>query len=50
MILTSGLPLHQRLPDGCQFGEKPWAPLDVIREAERMVDENRRDHEARSHS
>ena len=47
VIVTSGRPLYQELPDGCQFWAKPWAPLDVIREAERMVDERRRDDEAR---
>ena len=47
VIVTSGSPLHQELPDGVQFWSKPWAPLDVIREAERMVHEKRRDDEAR---
>ena len=37
VIVTSGKPLHQELPDGVKFWSKPWAPLDVIREAERMV-------------
>jgi two-component system, cell cycle response regulator CpdR len=37
VIVTSGKPLHQELPEGVQFWAKPWAPLDVIREAERMV-------------
>ena len=41
VIVTSGKPLHQELPDGAQFWAKPWAPLDVIREAERMVHERR---------
>ena len=36
VIVTSGTPLPQTLPDGAQFWPKPWAPLDVIREAERM--------------
>ena len=36
VIVTSGTPLRQALPDGAQFWAKPWAPLDVIREAERM--------------
>jgi DNA-binding NtrC family response regulator len=49
VIVTSGRPLHQQLPDGCQFWEKPWAPLDVIREAERAVQEKHRD-EARPNS
>ena len=50
VIVTSGKPLHQELPDGVQFWPKPWVPLDVIREAERMVDERRRGDEARSRS
>ena len=33
VIVTSGSPLHQELPDGALFWSKPWAPLDVIREA-----------------
>jgi len=37
VIVTSGNPLPQELPDGAQFWKKPWAPLDVIREAERMA-------------
>jgi hypothetical protein len=28
--------LRQKLPDGARFWSKPWAPLDVIREAEKM--------------
>jgi len=36
VIVTSGIPLRQQLPDGAKFWAKPWAPLDVIREAERM--------------
>jgi two-component system cell cycle response regulator CpdR len=36
VIVTSGIPLRQALPDGVKFWTKPWAPLDVIREAERM--------------
>ncbi|MBR1145893.1 response regulator [Bradyrhizobium sp. AUGA SZCCT0431] len=36
VIVTSGKPLRQPLPDGARFWAKPWAPLDVIREAERM--------------
>ena len=46
VIVTSGRPLHQALPDGVQFWAKPWAPLDVIREAERMVHDRRRHDEA----
>src|SRR4051812_16861427 len=30
VIVTSGTPLPQTLPDGAQFWPKPWAPLDVI--------------------
>jgi two-component system, cell cycle response regulator CpdR len=37
VIVTSGKPLRQPLPDGAKFWAKPWAPLDVIREAERMM-------------
>jgi two-component system, cell cycle response regulator CpdR len=36
VIVTSGKPLRQDLPDGAKFWTKPWVPLDVIREAERM--------------
>ena len=36
VIVTSGRPLRQELPDGAKFWTKPWAPLDVIREAEKM--------------
>ena len=36
VIVTSGNPLRQKLPDGVIFWRKPWAPLDVIREAEKM--------------
>jgi len=34
VIVTSGKPLRQDLPDGAMFWSKPWAPLDVIRVAE----------------
>ena len=37
VIVTSGKPLRQPLPDGAKFWPKPWAPLDIIREAERML-------------
>src|SRR2546425_7023867 len=30
VIVTSGIPLRQALPDGAKFWTKPWAPLDVI--------------------
>ncbi|MET0674534.1 MAG: response regulator [Bradyrhizobium sp.] len=50
VIVTSGKPLHQALPDGVKFWEKPWAPLDVIREAERMVQAHRHDETRRAPS
>jgi DNA-binding NtrC family response regulator len=34
VVVTSGQPLHARLPDGVKFWAKPWAALDVLREAE----------------
>jgi CheY-like chemotaxis protein len=37
VIVMSGRPLPQQLPDGAQFWAKPWVPLDVIREAERVT-------------
>jgi two-component system cell cycle response regulator CpdR len=37
VIVTSGKPLDHVLPEGAQFWRKPWAPLDVIREAEKMA-------------
>ena len=37
VIVTSGKPLRRELPAGTQFWSKPWAPLDVIREAERTM-------------
>jgi CheY-like chemotaxis protein len=45
VIVTSAMPLHQELPEGVRFWSKPWAPLDVIREAERMVHERRHHRE-----
>jgi CheY-like chemotaxis protein len=35
IIVTSGTPRVRRLPDGTMFLAKPWAPLDVLREAEK---------------
>jgi CheY-like chemotaxis protein len=35
VIVTSGNPLPRPLPRGVQYWSKPWAPLDVIRLAER---------------
>jgi DNA-binding NtrC family response regulator len=34
VVVTSGEPLNGRLPDGIKFWAKPWAALDVLREAE----------------
>jgi DNA-binding NtrC family response regulator len=34
VVVTSGKPLRQRLPEGAKFWAKPWAALDVLREAE----------------
>ena len=34
VVVTSGKPLTGRLPDGVKFWSKPWAALDVLREAE----------------
>ena len=39
VIVTSGKPLRQRLPDGVLFWSKPWVPLDVIRVAEMKASE-----------
>jgi two-component system cell cycle response regulator CpdR len=33
VVVTSGRPPPQPLPDGTKFWSKPWAPLDVLREA-----------------
>lgn len=33
VVVTSGRPLPDPLPDGAKFWSKPWAPLDVLREA-----------------
>ena len=41
VIVTSGKPLRQPLPEGAKFWPKPWAPLVIIREAERMSLERR---------
>ena len=37
VIVTSGLALTRRLPDGVKFMPKPWFPLDILREAERSL-------------
>lgn len=34
IIVTSGNPLPEPLPEGALYWAKPWAPLDVIRIAE----------------
>ncbi len=34
VVVVSGRPLLQALPEGAKFWAKPWAPLDVLREAE----------------
>ena len=46
VIVTSGKPLPQALPEGAKFWSKPWVPLDVIREAERMSVSHRTDDNA----
>lgn len=35
VIVTSGLALNRRLPDGAKFMPKPWLALDLLREAAR---------------
>ncbi len=34
VVVTSGRPLRHSLPEGAKFWSKPWAPLDILREAE----------------
>jgi two-component system, cell cycle response regulator CpdR len=34
VVVTSGRSLSERLPDGAKFWAKPWAALDVLREAQ----------------
>ena len=34
VVVTSGRRLAGSLPDGAKFWSKPWAPLDILREAE----------------
>ena len=36
VTVTSGYALPRGLPDGTTFLPKPWLPLDVLREAERL--------------
>jgi len=33
IVITSGRPLVEPLPDGVKFWQKPWARLDLIRQA-----------------
>jgi DNA-binding NtrC family response regulator len=35
VIVTSGTTHKMKLPEGAAFMQKPWRPLDVLREAER---------------
>ena len=37
VIVTSGLALTRRLPEGVRFMPKPWLPLDILREVERSL-------------
>ena len=34
VVVTSGRALPEPLPTGAKFWSKPWAPLDILREAE----------------
>jgi DNA-binding NtrC family response regulator len=34
VVVTSGCALPEPLPAGAKFWSKPWAPLDILREAE----------------
>ena len=49
VIVTSGSPLPRPLPQGAQYWSKPWAPLDVIRMAERKSAALQAEQEARQH-
>jgi DNA-binding NtrC family response regulator len=37
VVVTSGRALPEPLPDGTKFWAKPWAALDVLREAELAI-------------
>lgn len=37
ILVTSGRAPTKSLPDGTMFMPKPWLPLDVLREAERLI-------------
>jgi CheY-like chemotaxis protein len=49
VIVTSGSPVPHPLPDGVAYWSKPWAPLDVIRMAERKSLALRAEQEGRPH-
>jgi CheY-like chemotaxis protein len=42
VVVTSASPPPQPLPEGAKFWSKPWAPLDVLREAQMMQVKGRR--------
>ena len=51
VVVTSGKPLNGRLPDGVKFWAKPWAALDVLREAELALAERQpRSHDEAARS
>jgi len=41
IIVTSGYPTHQPLPDGVIYMPKPWLALNVLMQAERAADRMR---------
>ena len=46
IIVTSGRPPPRRLPDGAQFWAKPWPPLNILREAERIAARQRPENQS----
>jgi len=42
VVVTSGRALPEPLPDGAKFWAKPWAALDVLREAELAITQSAR--------
>ncbi len=42
VVVTSGRDLPEPLPDGAKFWAKPWAALDVLREAELAITQSAR--------